>query len=309
MRIFATAVVLMITLIGLILVSMNVGTPLSPLAGRALYAVIGLMGVIALGCFLLGELTGNYSQVDKIWSLAPIAYVWIVAWFGDFSLRLLVMGSLVSLWGLRLSANFWLKGGYSWRFWTGVEDYRWQVLREKPEFQPRWKWTLFNLLFISGYQNALILLMTFPVIVALQFNDRSFNLVDALAAIAMLFFIVVESVADWQQWRYQTEKHHRRNLGSQLSADDPGFLDKGLWALSRHPNYFAEQAIWVAFYGFSVAASAQWVNWSVIGCVLLILLFRGSSNFSEEISASKYAGYRSYQKRVPRFLPIGRKLI
>ena len=37
--------------------------------------------------------------------------------------------------------------------------------------------------------------------------------------------------------------------------------------------------------------------------VLLMLLFLGSSDFSEKISAGKYPGYAEYQKRVPRFWP------
>jgi len=36
---------------------------------------------------------------------------------------------------------------------------------------------------------------------------------------------------------------------------------------------------------------------------LLIILFKGSSDFSEEISAKKYPAYKEYQKRVSRFIP------
>ena len=310
MRIVTTAILLIATLIGLILVTAFAGPALDPLARCALATVVVLASLIAVGCFLLGEVTGNCSQVDKVWSLAPIAYVWIVAWFGDFSLRLMVMAVLVTLWGSRLTYNFWLKGGYDWKFWQGSEDYRWQVLRQKPELQPRWKWTLFNLLFISGYQNALILMMALPVVVALQFNDRDFNAVDIVATLTMLFLIAFESVADWQQWRYQLGKQRRLATSESTTGDiDPGFLNRGLWAWSRHPNYFAEQGIWIAFYLFSVAASGQWLNWSIAGCVLLVLLFRGSSNFSEEISARKYPGYQLYQAQVPRFLPIGKKYL
>ena len=61
------------------------------------------------------------------------------------------------------------------------------------------------------------------------------------------------------------------------------------------------------FYFFSVAASGEWLNWSAAGALLLVVLFQGSSNFSEELSAAKYPEYAAYQKRVPRFIPIGRK--
>ena len=179
------------------------------------------------------------------------------------------------------------------------------MLRQKPEFQPRWKWTLFNLGFISGYQNILILLMTLPTIIALQFFSQPLGWLDYLAAALMLVMLAIETVADQQQWRYQSAKKALIEAGQPLTgAYEKGFLDTGLWAWSRHPNYFAEQGIWISFYLFSVAASGQWINWSISGCILLVILFRGSSNFSEEISAAKYPLYAQYQKDVPRFIPV-----
>jgi len=52
-----------------------------------------------------------------------------------------------------------------------------------------------------------------------------------------------------------------------------GFCTTGLWARSRHPNFFGEQAVWVSFYVFSFAATSRPINWSIVGCILLILLF------------------------------------
>jgi steroid 5-alpha reductase family enzyme len=71
----------------------------------------------------------------------------------------------------------------------------------------------------------------------------------------------------------------------------------------RHPNYTAEQSMWVVFYLFSIAATGEWLNWTVAGCVLLIILFQGSANFSEGLSAEKYPKYKEYMERVGRFLP------
>jgi steroid 5-alpha reductase family enzyme len=309
MRIIATTAVLISILAGLIVATLTLGPTLSPPATSSLSAVVILAGIISILCFAVSELNGNYSQVDKIWSLAPIAYVWIITWHGGFTLRLILMSILVTLWGCRLTFNFWLKGGYSWKIWQGAEDYRWQVLKKNPALEARWKWSLFNLLFISGFQNALILMMTLPVVIAVQFNDEPLNWLDGVATVTILFLVVYESLADWQQWRYQANKNQRHLNGEAVPNDvDPGFLNQGLWALSRHPNYFAEQGIWVVFYLFSVAASGLWLNWSIAGWLLLIALFRGSSNFSEEISVSKYPAYKTYQETIPRFLPIGKKL-
>jgi len=83
-----------------------------------------------------------------------------------------------------------------------------------------------------------------------------------------------------------------------------GFTNVGLWKYMRHPNYSAEQSIWVVFYLFSIVATGSFINWSIAGAILLVLLFFGSSNFSEEISAAKYPKYKEYQKKVARFIPF-----
>ncbi len=304
MKIITTAVLLMITLLVVPVFTWFFAVSPTKEIWEVVHVLLWITGISVFVCFVLGELSGNNSQVDKIWSLLPVVYVWVVAFYGDFSPRLLMMSLLVSIWGLRLTYNFARHGAYRWQFWTGKEDYRWEVLRNKREFKPRWKWTLFNLLFISGYQNILILLFTMPIIIALQYNDAPIGILDIVAGGLMLFFIVFETIADQQQWNFQSRKWQLIRSKSALEGDyKKGFLDKGLWRYSRHPNYFAEQSIWISFYLFSIAASGQWLNWSIAGCLLLVVLFQGSSAFSEEISSSKYPEYKNYQKRVPRFLP------
>ena len=305
MKIISTAILLLITLLVVPLFSHFFGTALGPTELHVLKTLFILDAFVITYCFIVGEMTNNNSQVDKLWSILPIVYTWLVADFGDYAPRLVLMSVLVTIWGIRLTINFGMKGAYHWRFWAGEEDYRWQVLRQKPEFKPRWKWTLFNLFFISGYQNLLILLFTLPSIVALQNNAVPLNIFDYSISFLMLFFIGYETVADIQQLHYQNRKREIIKAGKELSGDyKKGFLDKGLWAFSRHPNYFAEQAIWICFYLFSITASGQWFNWSIAGCLLLILLFQGSSTFSEEISKNKYPEYSAYQKKFPRFIPF-----
>lgn len=307
MNVVKIASLLVITLLVVPITTYYFGTPLTEYQLGALRSVIYVnIGVIAY-CFIVGEVTGNNSQVDKLWSLIPIVYAWIIADYGGYSPRLTLMTVLVALWGFRLTYNFSRHGAFSIRFWEGKEDYRWQILRDKKEFQPRWKWTLFNLLFISAYQNILILLFTLPILVAFQFNQTPLGFLDFVATGFMLLFIGFETIADNQQWRFQSKKHEMIQDQVPLTGDyRKGFLDKGLWSLSRHPNYFAEQCIWICFYLFSVAASGQWLNWSISGCLLLMVLFQGSSEFSEEISSGKYPEYRNYQKNVRRFIPLSK---
>jgi len=265
---------------------------------------------VALLCFVVGELTGNNSQVDKLWSLIPIYYGWHFAAAAGFEPRTNIMALLITLWGLRLTFNFARRGGYSWKFWGGEEDYRWSVLRQSPALQSRIAWMLFNLFFICLYQNALILLFTLPILEAWRHSYHALGTADYLLAGAMFLLIVMETVADQQQYVYQTEKHRRLQLakdGDPAPASDPyykkGFTHTGLWKYMRHPNYAAEQAIWICFYLFTVSAGSTWINWSIIGAVLLLFLFLGSSNFSEGITEAKYPEFADYKKKTPRFIP------
>ena len=283
-----------------------VGPALDEVQLGTLRILLIVCGCSALYCFVVGELTHNNSQMDKLWSLLPEAYIWIIAIRGGMTPRLIVMAVLATLWGARLTFNFARKGAYRLKFWTGEEDYRWPVLREKKEFQPRWKWTLFNLFFISLYQNVLVLAITLPALISMRSN-AAFGIIDGVACVLTLFFIVLETIADEQQWAFQSRKKELLAGGNQLS-DLPlpycrGFNTTGLWAHSRHPNYFSEQAIWLSLYVFSIGAGIGVFNWSIIGALLLVVLFIGSSSFGEEISSGKYPLYAEYKKKVSRFVP------
>jgi len=265
---------------------------------------IVLMLVVTLVCFIVSEITRNYSQVDKLWSLMPIAYAGItLAAFPD-SPRLWLMTILVAVWGLRLSYNFSRKGGYNKIPWRGEEDYRWKIMREQPALNGRFRFRIFNLMFISFYQQFLIMLFSTPLLLAAQFNDKPFSVYDAIPALFMAVFIITETIADNQLFSFQQQKKNHRPKETRFEESlRKGFISQGLFSNVRHPNFASEQAIWLSFYFFSVTASGDWLNWTAIGVLLLILIFQGSSVLTENISRNKYPEYVAYQKAVPRFIP------
>lgn len=297
-----TASLLIFTLVIVPLIAFKFGTPLTA-PQLALLKILSITTVaIALACFLVSEITKNYSQTDKLWSITPIIYVWIATAYSDWNIRMIFLSVLVSLWGIRLTYNFSRRGGYSLKFWEGEEDYRWTVLKQYKPLNIPWVFTIFNLLFISLYQHLLILFFTLPII--LSIHTSTIFWYDYVLASLMLLFIAIETKADQEQWNYQTEKHKRINNKEELSSlYKKGFVHTGLWGIVRHPNYAAEQAIWITFYLFSISATGQWINWSIMGCLLLVVLFKSSSDFSEKISASKYSDYSAYQKKIGKFLP------
>ncbi|MCB0525126.1 MAG: DUF1295 domain-containing protein [Lewinellaceae bacterium] len=298
-----TILLLLIALLILPAVAIYFDDPLSSLQLVMLTRVTIFMLSVAAICFITGELSGNYSQVDKIWSIMPILYTGYFAWASDWNSRITLMAVIAAIWGIRLTYNFSRRGAYTWKFWAGEEDYRWKILREQPMFNSKWKWTAFNLFFICLYQNSLILLFTLPALMA-SGSEKPLGPADWVLAIICITAIYIEWLADQQQWDFQQEKHRRidANQNNKKLYSD-GFVSTGLWRYVRHPNYTAEQAIWVFFYAFTIAATGKWLNWSAAGCILLLLLFQGSADFSEKISASKYTGYSDYQKRTGKFLP------
>jgi hypothetical protein len=127
-----TIVLLIAALVAVPLATFYFDAPLSDAHWAILQNSLLIYLGVALGCFALAEITRNCSQVDKIWSIVPIAYVWYIAVAGGLGDRAILMAVLVTLWGARLTYNFSRRGAYTWKFWTGEEDYRWEVLRKMP---------------------------------------------------------------------------------------------------------------------------------------------------------------------------------
>ena len=273
---------------------------------EAQWALLGLLTtvyvILASLCFVVSTITRNYSQVDKLWSIMPIVYAWLVVLNTPPDPRITLMAILVTIWGLRLTYNFSRRGGYSWKFWTGVEDYRWEYLRQNSALRNPVIWTVFNLLFISFYQMGLILLFTLPIVKSV--GGPTLHAGDWVLAIALIVMVLIETIADQQQWNFQEAKRQAINDGTvEQSAYAHGFVRSGLWRIVRHPNYAAEQGFWILFYCMSIAATGSWFNWSIAGVLLLLILFKSSADFSEGISAKKYPQYVDYQKSTGRFLP------
>ena len=259
----------------------------------ALTWVAGVASVACAFAWTASLISGDTSWVDRMWSLLPEVYIWIFAAHAHFTnARLTTMAVLATLWGVRLTYNFARKGGYS-----GVEDYRWQVLRDA---MGKWQFQLFNLFFIVLYQNALLVLIALPALSAYQHRATAFGPLDVVLSVVFILLLVGETVADQQQWEFHQRKKQLATAGQLL---EPGFLRSGLFRFSRHPNYFFEMAQWWVIFGFGALAATSLAQWTVIGPALLTLLFVGSTRFTEQISSGKYPEYAAYQSSTSAVIP------
>jgi len=279
---------------------------------ETLIILLIVCGASALYCFVVGEISRNNSQMDKLWSILPIAYVWIIAAKAGFNPRQVIYAILVTFWGIRLTINFARKGAYSIKFWSGEEDYRWIMLRQKKGFKNKFVWAIFDLFFISIYQNALVLAICLPSFASMD-SVNALGLFDYIAFAGAIMFLLLEIIADEQQMFFHTEKRRLLAEGKALNElpcpYNKGFNTTGIWNYSRHPNYLGEQGFWLMLYLVTLGAlvvSYGFFSWSLVGPLLLVLVFLGSSNLQEGISSKKYPEYAQYVNKVSKYIPFKR---
>ena len=248
---------------------------------------VWIAAAVTAACWFASLATREYSWVDRIWSIVPVVYLWVVA-ANAHDARVTLMAVLVTAWGARLTFNFARRGGYA----PGGEDYRWQVLRAR---MPGWQFQLLNLVFIAAIQNAILLAVTLPAWTASR-HPRPLGAGDAIAAAVFVVLLVGETVADQQRWAF-----HRDGR-----AADGAMLRTGLFRISRHPNYVCEIGQWWVVFAFGAIAAGTVVLPTVAGAVLLTLLFVPSTMFTEQISASRHPDFEDYRRSTPMFLGLPR---
>lgn len=264
-------------------------------AAEPLPVIIVLAASAVMTSFLFGLMTGDHSWVDRLWSTLPVVFSWIYAVKKNSTL-LLVLAVIITAWGSRLSFNFARKGGYS-----GVEDYRWVILRER--IRSPFLWQLFHLLFICFYQISLFVLFTLPLNDIFRKAAPKYSIMFAILALLMLCALTLEWIADQQQWEFHKDKRGA-GKGRFLSDVRRGFLSSGLFAFSRHPNYFGELSFWWVLYLCSVSVTGSFINPGMAGPILLTFLFAGSTRFTESITSTKYPEYEAYRKCTSPIFPF-----
>jgi len=185
------------------------------------HVAITTCNAVVLITFITSTMTMNLSQVDKLWSILPAVYTWMYV----VDKRTLVMACLSTVWSIRLTYNFYRRGGYSFPLiWRGEEDYRWECIRRGvlggywKILQNKFVMILFNLFFISIYQNYLLLYIATPSLVAWTYvmesmhcssngsEDTTLNIIDGIAIFLFVSALIVETIADNQQYNFQQRK-------------------------------------------------------------------------------------------------------
>lgn len=194
---------------------------------------------------------------------------------------------LVAIWGARLGTHLGIRVCRERH-----EDRRYVAMRDK--WQPHW-W-LKSLAIVFLLQGFIMWFVALPVILAFDLStvDRSISWLIAgagLWAVGVFF----EAVGDWQLATFRAKPENRMRV-----------LDSGLWALTRHPNYFGDFAVWWGLWLVSFSCGAPW--WTIMSPIAMsfFLLKVSGVTLLEKDICDRRPGYSEYLKTTNAFFP-GRK--
>lgn len=238
--------------------------------------------------FLLAKRINNGGIVDVFWGLgfsllALLYFVVAGASLVDFRALLLLM--MVLTWSLRLA--FYLLVRFRRLF--PEEDGRYRAYREA------WGSRADLGLFLA-FQLQAVLLAVLGLPFAVVLANRSGSTPTLLEVVAVLIFalaLVGESLADKQL------EDFRRRPESKGQVCQVGF-----WKYSRHPNYFFEWLIWLAFFLFALSSAGGVYTFY---CPVLMYFFltrvTGIKATEEQALRTRGDAYRLYQERTSAFFP------
>ena len=247
-------------------------------------ALAAMMFVI----WLLSVWRNNAGFVDVGWALGLVILAVSYAWHGPgYGPRKWLMAAMVAFWGLRLALHLVR------RILSEPEDGRYQQLRRE------WAGTNVNLrfLFFFEFQAVLDVVLSLPMLVAALNPAPQLSWLEYAGAALWVAAVIGEAAADAQLAAF---KHDAKNRGRVCQV--------GLWRYSRHPNYFFEWFVWVAWLVYALASPWGWTA-MICPALMLFFLFRVTGIPATEAQALRSRGeeYRKYQETTSAFVPWGRK--
>jgi steroid 5-alpha reductase family enzyme len=251
--------------------------------GRLLLDTLIADLLATLVIFVFSRVYGNSSFYDAYWSVIPpvlLFYWWSQS--GLQQLRCWLIAAVVTLWAIRLTAN-WLYA------FPGLhhEDWRYPVFRERAG---RWEFVV-DLMTIHLIPTLLVFAGMLPVYATVTWPGADIGWLTYLASVVGLAAVVLELTADMQMHRFVRSKA------------DGEVMDRGLWSWSRHPNYFGEFGFWVSLALFGVAVSPSDAWWLCLGALGMLGMFLGGSiPMMETRSLERRPSYQDVIDRVSRFV-------
>ena len=248
--------------------------------------LINLAAVVAMMVigWIVSLVYRNVTIVDSLWGLGFVLITWITFFLSEgYAVRKTLIAAMVTLWGLRLSLYL------SSRNWGKGEDPRYGIWR-KESGDNFWIVSLFKVFILQA-------LFMWCISLAPQFGQMSpipkhLTWLDIVGTFIWAAGFLFESVGDWQLARFKLDPESKGKV-----------MDQGLWAYSRHPNYFGEFLIWWGLFLVTLATPGNW--WTVCSplIVTVVLLKMTGIPLTEKAITNTRPGYEEYVKRTNAFIP------
>jgi len=251
----------------------------------ALLAVdAGLVLVLVTALWRVSVAVEDTSIVDVFWGSGFVVVAWVAYALGEGDPdRGLLLASLVTLWGLRLTV-------YLGRRNLGKgEDRRYAEMRRRHGD----RWPLRSLFVVFWLQGALIWVVSLPVQATMADPaPAGLGPLEWAGVAVWAVGLTFEAIGDWQLARFKADPANRGKV-----------MDRGLWRYTRHPNYFGDFCVWWGIWLVALAAGGTW--WTIVGpLVMSVLLIRVSGvALLERSLAERREGYADYVTRTSAFFP------
>ncbi|MGA1325420.1 MAG: DUF1295 domain-containing protein [Rubrivivax sp.] len=256
--------------------------PLQRFVALALLMALSMWGCLTL-VWILGSALRNHSLMDIAYPLAPWASL-LVAWWStgaDTSAHTLALLVCVTLWAWRLSIYL------GWRYLPHGEEARYARWRERGGAD--WWWWSYLQIHIT--QGVLVWIWTWPMALALG-TSRPFDAWTWLGMAVWTTGYCFQVVGDAQMHRFRRDPSTKGRV-----------MDRGLWAWSRHPNYFGEAVMWLGYGVFALAAPWGWLGLPSVLFVFWFMNQGSATRMTERYLLRSRPGYAEYMTRVPTFFP------
>jgi steroid 5-alpha reductase family enzyme len=244
-------------------------------------ASVAALLVVHAVTFAIARRIGRYNVVDVAWGMGFIAVALVAALLGDGDVfRRWLLLALVAIWGLRLS---W----YIYRRSAGKgEDPRYADLLRGVTLSQAVR----KVFLVQGFA-------TWFVALPLQLSavtgptPRRLLAITVAGVLVWIVGVVFEAVSDHQLRVFKSDPAHRGAV-----------MDRGLWAWTRHPNYFGDAGVW---WGLWLITITCWWSLATVGSPLLmtyLLVYVTGARLTEKYMTGR-PGFDEYQTRTSFFIP------
>ena len=251
--------------------------------GAAAAALTGLAAILVLFTFLwLASLRlRDASIVDPFWGPAfVVAATAYAVGTGSLTPRGAILLIVLGIWAVRLGIHIYTRNrGHG-------EDPRYQVFR-KQAGNAFW-WVSFFRVFLL--QSVLAWIISAPLFAAVR-ADAPLGALDVVGLVLWLAGFGIEALGDLQLRRFRADPASKGQV-----------LRTGLWAWTRHPNYFGEALLWWGYYVIALSAGGWWTIFAPALMTFLLVRVSGVALLERGL-ASRRPGYTEYIRAVPAFIP------